>query len=149
RQLERPEIAEFLKDSEPNLVTEAARAINDVPINAAIPELAAMLQRAADILSAESSANPHAPEQILCRTINANFRLGHVTNAVALATFAANTNAPEAMRVEALDALSDWENPNPLDRVMGLWRPLPKRDKQIAVSAIQPVAKQLLANPNE
>ncbi len=148
RRMERPEIAQFLNDAEPRLVAEAARAINDVPINEAMPQLAAMLQRAAELNSVENAAHTNSWEQILLRAINANFRLGKKPNAVALASFAAST-APLATRIEALDALSDWENPNPLDRVMGLWRPLPKRAKRIAVNAIQPIAKQLLADANE
>ena len=40
RRLERPEVAQFLSDAEPHLVTEAARAINDVPIDAAMSDLA-------------------------------------------------------------------------------------------------------------
>jgi quinoprotein glucose dehydrogenase len=143
RHMERPEITQFLNDSEPKLVVEAARAINDVPINDAMPQLAALLN--SNIANLES--NEFA--QVIRRSINANFRLGQNSNAVELASFAANTKALEAMRVEALDALSDWENPNPLDRVMGLWRPLPKRDKQIAVSAIQSATKQLLEDSNE
>ena len=35
-----PGIARFLKDADPRLVLEAARAINDVPIDGAMPALA-------------------------------------------------------------------------------------------------------------
>ncbi len=41
RRMEDPRIAKFLKDKNPLLVEEAARAINDVPIPGAFPELAA------------------------------------------------------------------------------------------------------------
>ncbi|HYG77199.1 MAG TPA: PVC-type heme-binding CxxCH protein [Planctomycetota bacterium] len=44
RKLESPEIARFLKDSEPRIVLEAARAINDIPITAALPKLAAIIE---------------------------------------------------------------------------------------------------------
>lgn len=40
RRLEDPRIAQFLADKNPLVVIEAARAINDVPINGAMPELA-------------------------------------------------------------------------------------------------------------
>ena len=43
RRLEKPEVTRFLKDPEPRLVLEAARAIYDVPIPAALPELAALV----------------------------------------------------------------------------------------------------------
>jgi putative membrane-bound dehydrogenase-like protein len=39
-----PEVARFLKDADPLLAAEAARAINDVPIPEAYPALAALLQ---------------------------------------------------------------------------------------------------------
>ncbi|HLX64223.1 MAG TPA: HEAT repeat domain-containing protein, partial [Planctomycetota bacterium] len=42
RRMEDARIARFLKDKSPLLVLEAARAINDVPIPAAFPELAAL-----------------------------------------------------------------------------------------------------------
>lgn len=42
RRGERPEVARFLTDAEPRLVLEAARAIYDVPIAAALPLLAAL-----------------------------------------------------------------------------------------------------------
>ncbi|RYD72682.1 MAG: heme-binding protein, partial [Verrucomicrobiaceae bacterium] len=48
RQLGSPSIAEFLQDKDPALVLEAARAINDAPINAALPQLAALLEKPVD-----------------------------------------------------------------------------------------------------
>ena len=50
RRLGDPEIARFLNDPDPRLVLEAARAINDVPIAAAMPaprRAAGLLERAA------------------------------------------------------------------------------------------------------
>ena len=43
RRLEDARVAQFLNDANPLLVVEAARAINDVPIPAAFPELAALV----------------------------------------------------------------------------------------------------------
>ena len=37
------EVARYLSDAEPKLVLEAARAINDAPINEAMPQLAALI----------------------------------------------------------------------------------------------------------
>ena len=45
RRLRRPEIAEALADSDPLISLEAARAIHDLPLNAAAEQLAAMLER--------------------------------------------------------------------------------------------------------
>ncbi len=43
RRLERPECALFLKDEQLHIVLEAARAINDLPIEGALPQLAELL----------------------------------------------------------------------------------------------------------
>src|SRR5262249_46988640 len=40
RRLESKDVASFLNDTDPRLVLEAARAINDVPINEVLPQLA-------------------------------------------------------------------------------------------------------------
>ncbi len=143
RRMERPEISQFLNDANPKLVNEAARAINDAPINDAMPQLAALLN------SSFTKVGTSEQTQILRRAVNANFRLGQYSNAVALATFAVNTNALEAMRAEAVNALSDWENPSPLDRVMGLWRPLPKREVGLAQNAFVSVSSELFKSDSE
>ncbi len=119
RRLERPEVASYLEG--PGTALEAARAIHDVPIPAAMPALAAMI------------AKPSCPEPILSRVLNANFRLA---DAKALGAFIARGDAPEAMRGEALRMLADWERPSGRDRVMGLWRPLEPRDPKAALDAL-------------
>ena len=43
RRLGNPAVAYFLEDEDPQIVLEAARAINDVPIPAAFPQLAALI----------------------------------------------------------------------------------------------------------
>jgi quinoprotein glucose dehydrogenase len=127
RKLGLSQVAIFLDDGDPALVVEAARAINDVPIEGAQGEAIGAL---AGILS-----NPALPEKALLRAINANFRLGEPGNAEALAAFAARQDVPEGLRVEALRALADWEKPPGRDRVVGVWRPLPPR----RLDAVQPV----------
>src|SRR6185436_3598452 len=74
----------------------------------------------------------------------ANFRLGAAANAKALVAFAGNATSPEAMRVEALEALGDWAKPSGRDRIVGLWRPLPERSGSIAADALQAAASTLL-----
>jgi quinoprotein glucose dehydrogenase len=172
RRLGSREIIQFFKDPEPRLVIETARAVNDVPINDAMPELATMLspehralwqpeviQREwnADMRvgkstnsTAESGWRHVLPyEQLLLRAINANFRLGHPDNADALADFASRPDSPEAMRVAALDALGHWAKPDAIDRVMGLWRPLLSREISVAQNAVQRHVSQLLTASHE
>jgi quinoprotein glucose dehydrogenase len=132
RRLQLPAVAAFLHDSDPLIVLEAARAINDVPINSAMPELAALIEK------------PTQSEPLDWRVINANFRLGAEKNAAALANYAAQSDATEKVRSEALHALETWAKPAPRDRIAGFWRPLAERDGKIAASALSPVINKLL-----
>lgn len=137
RKLENPEVAQFLKERDNSLVLEAARAINDVPINAAMPQLA------------ELTKNAKASDPVLRRAMNANFRLGKASNAQAISTLVAQNNVSEAVRVEGLEFLGDWAKPGGRDRITGLWRPLPNRDEGPAKQALKPHWKYLLAVTND
>ncbi len=136
RRLGRPEIAKFLADTDPYLVREAALAINDVPINAALPALAALINQ------------PLTDEPVVYRVLNAHFRLGQPENAAALAAYAARPDAPARMRAEALAQLALWPAPPQRDRLVGVYRPFatPTRDRAIAVQALEPALPGLLAN---
>jgi len=116
RRMQRPEIATFLKDSDPKVVSEAAHAINDVPINGAMPQLAELV------------SNRQLPDPVMIRVLNANYRLGTADGARALASYAADPKAVEWLRVEALKMLGAWAEPSERDWVMNLYRPLPPRD---------------------
>ncbi|MFL5340758.1 MAG: PVC-type heme-binding CxxCH protein [Gemmataceae bacterium] len=118
-------IGGFLDAKEPAIALEAARAINDLPIPDALPQLAAML------------AKPGLHEHFLYRALNANFRLGKPANAAAVAAFAARADAPEKLRVEAVKMLGDWATPSNRDRITGLYQPLSPRDPQIAAEALR------------
>jgi len=133
RRLKSPLVAEFLNDGDENVVLEAARAIHDRPIPEALPALAELVNKG-------SCKNP----RVLERAVNANYRLGQAAHAGALARFTTNRDMPEVSRRDALDALADWENPNPKDRVLNQWRPLPGRGANDAVAAIAPVLPELL-----
>jgi quinoprotein glucose dehydrogenase len=135
RRRESADAARFLNDTDPRVVLEAARAINDVPINEAMPELAKLIEMQG--LSAP----------VLYRVLNANFRLGKAENARALAAFAARKTAPEALRIEALEMLAQWASPSGRDRVVGLWRPLSQRPAEDAVAALKPALGGILTGP--
>jgi quinoprotein glucose dehydrogenase len=161
RRLKRPEVAWFLNDKNPALVLEAARAINDEPINGALPELAALIDSAAmnRFLAGEPLLPPTVPkeaaqglglEALLRRVLNANFHFGTPTTARGLAGFAARSDAPANMRVEALEELADWEHPAGIDRVVGLWRPVAaERHSETAAEALEPRLADLLHQPPE
>jgi quinoprotein glucose dehydrogenase len=128
-----PEVAQFLNDADPRLVLEAARAINDVPIDAATSQLAGLLPR-------RGLADP-----VLWRALNANFRLGKAAGAEALARFAARSDAPAGLRVGALKMLDTWARPSGRDPVTGLWRPLQPRPAAEAAAALRPALGGILA----
>lgn len=142
RRLQRSEIATFLDDSNPKIVTEAARAINDEPIAGAMDLLAAHLG-GPDLWPGK--LQPHR-RPFIRRALNANYRFGTKETAARLASFAANDAFAEELRAEALDALGEWPKNSGRDRVTGLWRPTAfARDAKIPSAALQPVLAQLLA----
>ena len=134
------EVVGFLDDKEPTVAREAARAINDVPITAGYPALAAKLSQAAPELAKDPIFQ--------LRAMNAAYRAGGADHATALAKYAAS-DAPEALRIEALTLLAEWAKPAARDHVAGTFRPLKARDAAPAVSAISAVLPQLLGSKSE
>jgi quinoprotein glucose dehydrogenase len=133
RRLQRSEITRFLDDKDQGLVLEAARAINDEPINGGMKELAGLIDR------------PTHSEPLLRRVLNANFHYGTPETASALAAFAAKADGADNMRVEALEELGQWSHPSGKDRVVGLWRPVPAtRFEKTAIEGLSPVLSTLL-----
>ena len=178
RRMADPDIAKFLADPDPLIVLEAARAINDVPIIAALPSLASLgdfskLNPLLKQLGLLNSTFPtaHAPVSgeairdvrfdqpmpwgtapvdqlapMLLRVVNANFRLGTAASAERLAGLAARTDLPEVVRMEALHGLASWAEPAPRDRIVGTYRPLPRRVSTGAQAALAKVATSLLSD---
>jgi quinoprotein glucose dehydrogenase len=132
-----PGISVFLRDLEPRLVLEAARAIYDLPIADAVPQLASLIHEPVD------------SEPLLRRVVNANFRLGTANSASALAAFAADSSKLNSARVEALLSLEDWEKPKGRDRITGLWRPLAVRPAESAADELRPILPQLLRDSSD
>jgi quinoprotein glucose dehydrogenase len=136
RRLRSPETTRFLTDPEPRLVDEAARAIHDVPIPDAMPQLASLLSKT------------RISETTLHRALNAHFRLGKAENAAALAAFAARSDAPEKLRVEAIRMLADWSLPGRRDRVTGATQVPVFRDSALAAEAMRKNIDGILAGPD-
>ncbi|HUS34920.1 MAG TPA: PVC-type heme-binding CxxCH protein [Verrucomicrobiae bacterium] len=137
RKLGRPEIALMLSDENGQIVLEAARAIHDLPIDAAMPQLAAVISK------------PNLPEFAMSRALNANFRLGKLENGIALSAFASYTNAPANLRADAIRYLSMWAQPPQRDVLLGLWRPVPPRDARGASLALRGDLEELLSSGPE
>lgn len=165
RHLGSAEIARFLRDADPLLVVEAARAINDAPIPAALPELAALIDApgksegppvsvaaapsaTVDVAPPARSAGFASEDALMLRVLNANFRLGGPAHAAALARYSARAGEPAALRVEAIQHLAAWAKPLARDRIVGIYRPLnpATRDASVAVEALQPLLEGLLSS---
>jgi putative membrane-bound dehydrogenase-like protein len=111
RRMRHPDLARFLTDADEQVVTEAARAINDDGgIEPALPALARVLDE-----------KRFRSEPLLRRAINANLRLGTNAAGARVAAFAADGNRPAAMRAEATAALATWQSPSLFDRVDGMY----------------------------
>jgi putative heme-binding domain-containing protein len=133
-----PGIRVFLKDPDPFVVTETARAINDdLSISGALPDLARALadHRVQD-------------EAFVRRAINANLREGKPENIDLLLSYIAFEGAPVAMRNEAMDALSTWAKPSVLDRVDGRFRGEVTRDPTPVRKTSSSLLKQMLSQKN-
>ena len=140
RRLERAEVSQFLADTEPRVVLEAARAISEVPIAPALATLAALKPDLAKFSDYQKPA-------LLRRIVSANHHTGDAASAGRLAKLASDAALPDAIRAEALDLLADWAKPSGRDRITGLWRPLPTRDAKVSATAAQPMlAGALRAN---
>jgi putative heme-binding domain-containing protein len=139
RRFSDPKIVGFLTDPDWALVLEAARAINDIPIEQATTALA-------DALPHLTGAAEPWKDPLLRRGINAAFRLGRSVDGGAIAAIAANANLSQAIRLEALSALSNWTDPSQRDRVTGVWRPLAPRDAVVASEAVRTVCAPIIDN---
>ncbi len=135
-----PVVAHFLNSRFEQVTAEAARAIHDDwTIPKAMPALAGCLETTQWIKN----------ESITRRAINANFHLGGLDAAKRVAAFALRPGVPETLQLDALDALSQWTNPRELDRVVGRYRPLEKRDPAIIEEALKEQLAALLSSPSQ
>jgi quinoprotein glucose dehydrogenase len=141
RELKDGAIAQFLDDSNAYIAREAAEAINDVPIAAAIPALAASLAKA-----------PPDDDAFVVRAINANYRaaagaaVAGQPPAAKLAAYALNAKAMPEMRAEALAQLGLWGKVPARDRIVGVYRPMPARDGKPAAEALAGALPKLLTD---
>lgn len=126
------EVSNFLDDSDEQVVLEAARAIYDLPMES---EFAALAKVSGTALSSDA---------LLRRVLNANYRTGGADAASRLAQFAAEDSATLERRLEALNLLASWDRPEPLDGVLGDYRPLPERDIEPARKALETQLSKLV-----
>jgi quinoprotein glucose dehydrogenase len=118
-----PYLQYFLLDEDPEIRTEAARAIHDLPIPESLSMLAdqVLSVAAAPEGSLESVGEYRMP--FLRRVIDAALRHGDTVHAAGLARLAGRSDVPAEAKREALRALAQWYQPDPRDRVSGKIRP--------------------------
>jgi quinoprotein glucose dehydrogenase len=125
RKLKSEKVAEFLTDSEPRIVAEAARALYDERLGddgmAALAKLA---------------EKPSQPDAIIFRALAANYFLGSSEAAERVAKFAAKPSEADYVRAFALKLLADWPKPPRRDPITGLTLDLPPWDIKIASAAL-------------
>jgi quinoprotein glucose dehydrogenase len=133
RQHADPRIARFVSDADPFLVAEAARAIYDVPIAAAMPSLARLAGHPLPGRNAEAQTR-NAIER---RVIGAAVAVGTPESARALAAHVNVEESAMPMRELALAALANFTRPLPRDFSNGFYRPLPERDPAVVDLAFE------------
>ncbi|MAF67483.1 MAG: glucose dehydrogenase [Planctomycetes bacterium] len=115
-----PALTLFLDDASALVSLEAARAINDVPIEQGRPALAGAL------LDGVTRRPAFAR-----RALNACLQAGGEDDLRRVGALAARDDAAAELRLEALEVLAVWTRPSAVDRVTGEWRPLPDRPEQL------------------
>ena len=131
------QLASFLSDESPLVVREAAGAIHDLPVRVAQKSLAGLID------------TPLKDPEVARRVINTLYRMGTPEAAISLAKFAGHPSTLIDFRLDALDALANWEIPDPRDRVLNVYRPLKPRPIVDAVKAIEPQIDALMASQVE
>ncbi len=111
RQKRSPVLVEFLDDTDETIVTEAARAIYDLPLYDLFSQLAQLVKR------------PLQSDAALRRALAAQYRLGQADHADHLAAFAADSSRLLPLRLFAVSLLAAWESTSQRDVVLGMWRP--------------------------
>ena len=130
-------VREYLSDSSPLLVTDAARAIYEERMTKSNEILAG--------ISAETTLKPEWSafnrEALLRRWIHANLRQGQSDNAERMIAFAANSQFPENLRIEAINALASWAKPPQFDGVQGLYYPIAEEGRENRSAKLQFIKK--------
>ena len=131
-------IVKLLEDKDLNIALEAARAINDEPINNAMPALAGLKPEQAE-----------RDPALLERVIAANTRVGGPDSAARLVAIALRASSPKELRIKALEELARWGETQPRDAVVGVWRPIAARNAADARTQISTSVNKLLGDRNE
>lgn len=139
-------LGEALRDQDPVVALEAARAIYDLPVPSLLPKLAQI----------NLFANPnwaslpsHLQEAWQSRIIQAIIRLGDQESAVQLAKYAVDERVILSQRVAALRGLMQWTTPPNNDPLNHDWRPVDPSHRSLdaAQTAVYQVFTELATSP--
>ena len=132
-----PALERLIHDKDPAIALEAARAVHDKPIPQAMPALAALADNFKEATGGMAANDPRITP-LLRRVISANQKLGGSTEVASIASIARNTSLPRVVRMEALEAMRDFESPAARDRVLGWWRPVENgpRDREMIAEVL-------------
>ena len=115
----------LLKDPDPAVVAEAARALYEAQQTATLLESTTKLGNLRyGALAKLLEVKPDARESALRRSIATNRRIGDEKSLIRLANFGANPAFPLFLRLAALEALASVKSSEPLDMVDGHYEPL-------------------------
>lgn len=117
-----PELAVYLSDSDPAVVNEAARSINDQDIRQVRPQVAALL---------DQPDGKTRTTMMWRRLLHSAFRTGDEVNAQRVLKVALDSTTPAKSRKEAFRLLGEWSAPHPVDQSTGRMAPLPARDPKL------------------
>ncbi|MEZ6126296.1 MAG: HEAT repeat domain-containing protein [Planctomycetaceae bacterium] len=125
----------FLDDTDPDVVLEAARALQDECFGPADADILRLVDQ------------PGLSSALLRRCLEAAYRIGTADSAAIVARIAAADHTPEAERKVAAEMLTTWNQPRQTSTVNGRWRPLPQRDVPGLDDAVRPHLPAMLAGP--
>lgn len=129
------ELSAWLRDKNPKVAAEIARAIYD---DFSIPN------EVHGLALAISDTTGDPTEAFQRRALGANFRLGRSEDLKRVASFASDSSRSRALRLEAISMLEKWQTPDPLDRVTGRYRDAIKTDDNLDRELNLAVCKQEL-----
>lgn len=148
RKLEDPRVSYFLNDEDKLIRHSATRAISDLNLFTAIPSLALKLDKY--INKEYTTSDTPADWMMQHRLIHANYLEGSISSANRLLNYIKSSHLPKKMRIQALDALIEWNDPSAFDPTVGLYRPIdPMQRTEITRtirSSLPKIFKQLNQN---
>ncbi|MEX2579616.1 MAG: PVC-type heme-binding CxxCH protein [Verrucomicrobiales bacterium] len=137
RKLLDPRVKYFLDDSDEFIRHEAIRAINDLNLVTALPDLAEEIVPYAEAAEGLRFPKGHRDWILHTRLLNANFRVGEVENARNVLAYAAQPKLPALLREQALRAILEWPTPHPVDATTGRFRPLDSASRIDITEAVE------------